>query len=112
MRPVMQKRPRYENRDLLDMCQGAPCMLNFPCCTGGVNPDAPSVPAHPNTQEEGRGLGHKSDDHGAIPGCPSCHYEYDYGTHYTREEKHEFFQNGQRKWRDYQWRNRLVRIAK
>lgn len=111
MRPVIQKHPRYENRRLLDLCRMKPCVLNYPGCTGGTDPDKPSVPAHGNTQNEGRGVGHKSDDHSAVPACPPCHHEHDYGKNHSREEKQQRFQDGQRKWRDYQWRAGLVRVA-
>jgi hypothetical protein len=88
-RPIMQKTPRYENRKLLDLCRGEPCELNYPGCTGGTNPDRPSVPCHPNWLEDGKGVGYKGHDHLAVPGCPDCHYQHDQGTLYTTEQKKE-----------------------
>lgn len=98
LRPIMQKEPRYENRRLLDLCQGAPCHLQYPGCTGGTSPDAPSVPCHDNRQEGGRGFAYKSHDHLAVPGCPSCHFQHDEGTTYTAEQKGEVMDRAQRKW--------------
>lgn len=33
----------------------------------------PSVPCHSDLQRHGRGIGHKSHDCFAVPGCPPCH---------------------------------------
>jgi len=110
MRPIIQKSPRYENRKLLDLCRGAPCMLNFPGCTGGEGPDAPSVPCHSNWQSDGRGTGYKTHDHTAVPGCPSCHHQLDYGP-YTREQKEETFRNAQRRWWGYLWTHNRIKVA-
>lgn len=106
----MQKTPHYQNRRLLDLCQRAPCMLSFPGCTGGEDDNAPSVPCHDNRQKNGRGFSYKSHDHAAVPGCPSCHYQLDYGP-YTREQRDEAMQKAQERWRDYVWRNQLVKVA-
>ena len=111
MRPVMQKQPRYENRRLLDLCHGAPCVLNFPGCTGGENPDAPSVPCHSNWQSDGRGTGYKTHDHATVPGCPSCSFTLDYGAEYTREQKEEAFRMAQRRWWAYLWTHNKVKVA-
>lgn len=111
MRPVMQKNPRYENRKLLDLCHGAPCHLNYPGCTGGTSPDASSVPCHSNTHADGRGSYYKTHDHSAVPGCPSCHHQHDHGSLYTHEQKVETHERAQKRWRDYLWRNRLIKVA-
>jgi hypothetical protein len=100
-RAVMQKQPRYENRKLLDLTHGAPCHLNIPGCTGGTNPDAPSVPCHSNWHEDGRGFNHKASDLVVVPGCPPCHWQLDYGTMLTFEQKKEVFYNGWRRWLIY-----------
>lgn len=110
-RPVMRKDPRYQNRKLLDLCHGKPCCLNIPGCTGGTSEHAPSVPCHSNALSDGRGKDYKTHDHTAVPGCPSCHHELDYGSTWTREEKKEYFRAGQRKWWAYVWQNDLVKVA-
>lgn len=66
------ERPRltYRNRALLDVCHTAPCLLllGAPGCGS-----FPSVPCHSDLLRHGRGVGHKSDDVFAVPGCPPCH---------------------------------------
>lgn len=107
----MQKHARYENRKLLDIAHGAPCFLNFPGCTGGESPDAPSVPYHSNWQSDGRGYHYKSNDHAAIPGCPSCHDVLDKGIHLTREQKEETFRIGQRRYWAWLWETKRIKVA-
>lgn len=59
----------FRSRKLLDVCHEAPCFLLLaPNC--GANP---SVPCHSDMLEHGRGVGHKSEDCLAVPGCPACH---------------------------------------
>lgn len=110
MRQVMQKNPRYLNPKLLALCRGAPCFLNFPGCTGGEDDERPSVPCHSNSQSDGRGVGYKTHDHSAVPGCPSCHYALDCGP-YTREQKEETFRNGQRRYWAWLWENQRIKVA-
>mgnify|MGYP001560492745 CR=1 FL=1 len=60
----------YRNRKLLDLAHVAPCMLELqqPGCGS-----SPSVPCHSDLLAHGRGVGHKSHDAYAVPGCPACH---------------------------------------
>ena len=60
----------YRNRRLLDLAHEAPCMLMI--ADRGCSRD-PSVPCHSDSLEDGRGVGHKSHDCLAVPGCPDCH---------------------------------------
>ena len=73
MSELRQREPRYENRKLLDIAHEAPCMLRLgvPGCG-----NHPSVPCHSDNLEHGRGIGNKSHDFYAIPGCPSCHASF------------------------------------
>lgn len=96
--PLRQREPRYENRKLLDLCRGEPCELGITGCIGGTNPDHPSVPCHPNWQEHGKGVGMKTHDHLAVPGCPPCHWQLDFGTMLTTEQKKEVFEMAHRRW--------------
>lgn len=59
----------YRNRALLNLAHDAPCCLHIavPCGTDK------SVPCHSDNLRHGRGVGHKSHDHLAVPGCPNCH---------------------------------------
>lgn len=55
-----------------DNCQG---MMQLPeICTGG---GADTVFAHSNYQEDGKGMGRKSDDLFGAYMCRACHDEYD-----------------------------------
>lgn len=60
----------FRSRKLLDIAHEAPCMLQIAPIGCGVNP---SVPCHSDLLQHGRGVGHKSDDCMAVPGCPACH---------------------------------------
>jgi hypothetical protein len=60
----------YRNRKLLDLAHEAPCFLDLG--TVGCGADK-SVPCHSDMLKHGRGVGHKSHDCLAVPGCPACH---------------------------------------
>lgn len=60
----------HRNRRLLDVAHDAPCFLRLGVQGCGQHP---SVPCHSDLQRHGRGVGHKSHDCMAVPGCPSCH---------------------------------------
>lgn len=95
---LRQREPRYTNRALLDLCHGAPCYARVTGCTGGTDPYQPSVPAHSNALEDGKGVGKKSHDHRAMPACPSCHWQLDFGTMLTTEQKQDVFNIGIARW--------------
>lgn len=101
----------YRNRRLLDLCHGQPCQLQLLGCTGGTSPDAPSVPAHANWLEFGRGFSHKAPDIYCVPCCPSCHHEIDAGTHMTRDEKRDAWTQAWVKWQLIMWQQGMVRVA-
>ena len=63
----------YRNRKLLDLAHEAPCFLQLGTLGCGV--DA-SVPCHSDQLEDDRGIGHKSHDAMAVPGCPACHSDF------------------------------------
>lgn len=106
----MQKRPRYENRKLLDLCHRAPCMLSFPVCTGGEDDERPSVPCHSNWQSDGRGAYYKTHDYATVPGCPSCHDALDKGP-YSREQKEDTFRMAQRRFWAWLWESNKIKVA-
>lgn len=62
----------YRNRALLDLAYQLPCMLQFPCCEGGVG-----EPAHSNQPRHGKGGSIKAHDCFFVPGCRCCHRELD-----------------------------------
>lgn len=58
----------HRSRKLLDVAHTAPCMLQIAeQCFGDV------VACHSDQLEDGRGVGHKSHDCLAVPGCVACH---------------------------------------
>jgi hypothetical protein len=59
----------HRNRKLLDIAHDAPCFLNLASDCGKDK----SVPCHSDMLRHGRGVGHKTHDCYAIPGCPACH---------------------------------------
>jgi hypothetical protein len=63
----------YRNRKLLDLMREAPCCLQLgvPGCG-----NFPSVACHSDMLYHGRGVGHKSHDCLAVPGCPACHESF------------------------------------
>lgn len=67
----------FRSRRLLDIAHEAPCCLEI----GGIcqGNKYPSVPCHSDMLRHGRGVGHKSHDFYAVPGCPACH------AHFTRK---------------------------
>lgn len=98
MNGLRQREPRYENRAYLDLCHGAPCEYGITGCTGGTREDRPSVPCHPNWLEDGKGVGMKAHDHLVAPGCPDCHWQLDYGTMLTTEEKKDLHRMACQRW--------------
>ena len=68
--PRYLERGTHRDRKLLDLAHEAPCMLLI--ATEGCSAH-PSVPCHSDLLRHGRGVGHKSHDCLAVPGCPACH---------------------------------------
>lgn len=104
---LRQRQPRFESRKLLDLCHGADCFLRIDgVCRSGVNP---SVPCHSNALKHGRGVGNKTHDCYAVPGCPECHSHFDLrlGT----AERADIWLRAFEEWVLHCWRNGLVRVA-
>mgnify|MGYP003385464253 CR=1 FL=1 len=85
MRPITQKSRPVRSRKLLDECHDYPCALMLAGCRSG--PDYPSVAAHSNLPEHGKGAMLKASDEYAFPACVPCHYELDQGRRMTRDER-------------------------
>jgi hypothetical protein len=68
----------------------------------------PSVPCHSDMLRHGRGIGHKSHDCLAIPGCPDCHTEF------TRENLGDGYCDAwmaaMELWLVHMWTHDLVRV--
>jgi hypothetical protein len=90
----------------MDLCRDRQCYLQFKGCQGW-----PTVPAHSNRLEAGRGIGMKSHDIYTLPSCPACHYELDYGKHLDRAEKQIRWEAAYRRWEYDRWAEGLVRVS-
>ena len=96
-----------QDRKLLDLCQGAPCMLEFgtPC---GIHP---SVPCHSDMLRHGRGAYHKSNAIFAVPGCPDCHAKFTRGN-LGRDGYEAIWLAAHEKWLVYLWNEKLIEVTK
>ncbi|BBP95949.1 hypothetical protein BSFA1_10780 [Burkholderia sp. SFA1] len=96
-RTEMKKRARKpkvgDDKLMRDACRDEPCYLRIPgVCMS--NPKT-SVPAHRN---EGKGMGLKTPDVFTVPGCPTCHHEYDQGKRFLREHKRALWSAAYARW--------------
>lgn len=94
--PMRKAKPKVRpghDKSMLKACKGERCFLAIPgICRGDV---ATVVPAHRN---EGKGAGLKVPDVLTVPACFHCHYEYDQGLIFTREEKRGFWNAAYAEW--------------
>lgn len=60
-------------------------------CSGCGADDGTVVPAHANSQEFGKGMGHKADDWTVVPLCMTCHDRLDKSGE-PREVKRAFWE--------------------
>ena len=107
MNATRQREPRIENRELLDIAHEAPCFLQlgYPGCGNDK-----SVPCHSDELSHGRGVGNKSHDCLAVPGCPVCH------AHFTRailgrDEYRRMWAIAHAKYSVWLWANDKIRVA-
>jgi Protein of unknown function (DUF1364) len=74
---MFPKSPRLENRALLDMARGKPCLLNAVSSCKTVQ-GYTTVAAHSNWSDlGGKGAHRKADDHYSVWSCSDCHYWLD-----------------------------------
>ncbi|NDZ11504.1 hypothetical protein C7T35_01335 [Variovorax sp. WS11] len=88
---TIAKQPRAENRHLLDMAQGQPCLIRSPICCG--DPET-TVACHGAGVRNGKGMGYKVGDHFTAAGCYRCNHYTDAYAHATAEEKEAAFMLG------------------
>ena len=84
------KDPRHEDRHLLNMARGQPCLLQTPLCNH--NPET-SVACHSNSGQHGKGGARKAHDAYSVVGCHSCHSWLD-ASPASHEEKAAVFAAG------------------
>lgn len=71
---MLAKRQPYRNQKILSAAKGEDCTMNSPWCN--YNPET-VVAAHSNYQEDGKGMGKKSDDLFVAFCCSGCHDWFD-----------------------------------
>ncbi|MBT2326098.1 DUF1364 family protein [Variovorax paradoxus] len=91
MSAPVPKEPRAENRHLLDMAHGKPCLIRSPICCG--DPET-TVACHGAGVRNGKGLGYKVGDHYTAWGCHRCNHYTDAYALATAEEKEAAFMLG------------------
>lgn len=94
----------HRNKKLLDVAHDAPCLLQLGRCEGQV------VPCHSDQLEDGRGVGHKSHDCLAIPGCVACHQKF-IRAYLGREQYADVYVRALKLYIVWQWVNERVRVA-
>src|SRR3990167_7538430 len=98
----------FSSRKLLDVCHAAPCFLLLSEC--GCSRDA-SVPCHSDSQRHGRGIGHKSGDQYAVPGCPPCHALFT-RAHLGREGYDQAWLRAHERYLTWLWETGKLEVAK
>ena len=97
----------YRNRKLLDIAHDAPCMLLLEVEGCGNHP---SVPCHSDMLRHGRGVGHKSHDCFAVPGCPACHAVFT-RAEMGREDYDFAWRNAFERYQVWLWSDGRVKVA-
>lgn len=97
----------YRNRGLLDLAYELPCMLQLPCCEGGVG-----EPAHSNQPRHGKGGSIKAHDCFFVPACRSCHRALDQGRDLSRDERRDAWDAAFVRTYVAMWEMGLIKVAK
>lgn len=95
----------HRNRKLLDVAHDAPCFLHIVTCSSGQ-----VVPCHSDQLEDGRGVGHKSHDCLAIPGCVACHAKFT-REFLGRDQYDHIHARAFKRYSVWLWENEKVRVA-
>ena len=96
----------HRDRGLLDLAHEAPCMLQIDPNCG----EYPSVPCHSDMLRHNRGVGHKSHDCYAVPGCPACHAAFT-REHLGRLGYETVWAEALERWVLWLWKNKKVKVA-
>ncbi len=91
-------------RKLLDIAHDAPCFLKLARCEGQI------VPCHSDQLEDGRGVGHKSPDCLAVPGCVRCHSLFT-RAYLGRDQYSQVHNKALKSYLVWLWENDKVRVA-
>lgn len=95
----------YRNKKLLELAR------QCPFCNGcGKANDSTIVAAHSNQLRDGKGRGLKAHDYRISALCYNCHYTYDQGSHMSKLERTEFFDEAHRKFIGWLFENNHIEI--
>lgn len=86
---LIPKEKPYRNENLRR------AVASLPCQNCGL--EGSTQASHSNQLKDGRGISHKTSDALLASLCFNCHYEIDYGTKLSREEKREIWDAAHRK---------------
>jgi hypothetical protein len=101
------ERGLHRDRKLLDLAHEAPCMLQLGVVGCGADK---SVPCHSDMQRHGRGVGCKSHDCLAVPGCPACHAVFT-RAHLGQDGYEEAWAHAMARYLVWLWKNLKVVVA-
>jgi hypothetical protein len=85
------KQPRAENRHLLDMARGKPCLIRSPICNHDIET---TVACHGGGVANGKGMAYKVSDALTCWGCSACNHYTDAYAGASAEQKAEAFMLG------------------
>ena len=98
----------HRNRKLLDLAHEAPCMIQIAC--GGFHyKEGEIVACHSDMLEDGRGIGHKSHDCLAVPGCRHCHLIFT-REHLGKVGYAEAHYKAMKRYEIWKWENEKIRL--
>ena len=92
------------DRKYLNLAREAPCCLQIACDGSQV------VACHSDMLEDGRGVGHKSHDCLAVPGCVTCHALFERGN-LGREEYSRVHARALKRYLVWAFENRRLMVA-
>lgn len=88
---MFPKSPRKQNRTLLDMARGKPCLIQSPICNH--DPET-TVACHGAGVAAGKGMGYKVSDYLTVHGCSNCNNFTDAYNGATADEKRRAWEAG------------------
>jgi Protein of unknown function (DUF1364) len=91
---IFPKSPRQQNRALLDLARGQPCLIQSPICNHNCET---TVAAHGGGVANGKGMGYKVGDHLSCWSCSDCNFYTDAYSGATAEEKRRAWQRGHKR---------------
>lgn len=88
---MFPKSPRQENRALLDLARGQPCLIQSPICNHNCET---TVACHGSGLANGKGMGYKTHDYLSVWGCSDCNHYTDAYKNASPTEKRQAWQAG------------------